>query len=101
MMTDTDPPALDILAKMNDAIYPALATLAGIQLKLFQGLLPGPLTSLELASAISVDVSKLTPLLYALVRTGLLTQQGDRFANTAEGGILSQSYQPALYRKLL
>jgi ubiquinone/menaquinone biosynthesis C-methylase UbiE len=84
MMTDTYAPALDILAKMDNAIYPSLATLAGIQLQLFQGLLPGPLAASELATAMSLDVSKLTPLLYALVRAGLLTLRDDRFANTAE-----------------
>jgi SAM-dependent methyltransferase len=65
-------------------IYPSMAMLAGMQLDVFTPLKDGPMTAAEVARAIGVDARKLRPLLYALVNAGLLTVEGERFANTPE-----------------
>jgi ubiquinone/menaquinone biosynthesis C-methylase UbiE len=83
-MSDVDVPRLDVLAQINHAVYPAFATLAGIQLGLFRALLAGPMSSQALAAALGVDEYKLKPLLYALVHARLLTMDGNSFANSAE-----------------
>jgi SAM-dependent methyltransferase len=66
------------------AVYPALAMLAGMQLDVFSPLAAGPRTAPALAEALGVQPQKLGPLLYALVTAGLLTVDGDCFANTPE-----------------
>jgi hypothetical protein len=65
-MSDVDVPPLDLLAQINNAVYPAFATLAGIQLGLFRAMLAGPMSSQALATALGVDEYKLKPLLDAL-----------------------------------
>jgi SAM-dependent methyltransferase len=63
---------------------PAFAMLAGMQLDVFTALADGPLTAEGLAGALGVGQDKLELLLYALVATGLLELNGDRFANSEE-----------------
>ena len=58
--------------------------LAGMQLGLFTPLDDGPLSGEEIADAIGVHVTKLRPLLYALVIAGLLRVENGSFANTPE-----------------
>jgi len=58
--------------------------LAGMQLDVFTPLKDGPLTAVQLADVLGVNTEKLSRLLYALVTVGLLTVDGDRFANTPE-----------------
>jgi len=58
--------------------------LAGMQLDVFTPLKDGPLTAAQLAAVLGVNTEKLSRLLYALVTAGLLTVDGDRFANTPE-----------------
>ena len=65
-------------------VYPALAMLAGMQLDVFSPLAAGPRTVAGLATALGVQPEKLRPLLYALVTAGLLTVDGEDFANTPE-----------------
>lgn len=65
-------------------VYPALAMLAGMQLDVFSPLAAGPRTAQSLAAALGVQPLKLRPLLYALVTAGLLTVDGEHFANTPE-----------------
>ena len=65
-------------------VYPALAMLAGMQLQVFTPLAEGPMTVEQLAARLAVEAIKLRPLLYALVVAGLITLDGERFANTAE-----------------
>lgn len=65
-------------------VYPALAMLAGMQLDVFTPLAGGPLPAPVLAARLAVDAAKLRPLLYALVTAGLLTVDGENFANTPE-----------------
>lgn len=65
-------------------VYPALAMLAGMQLEVFTPLADGPLTVDELAAHLGVRAVKLRPLMYALVVAGMVTVDGERFANTAE-----------------
>jgi hypothetical protein len=82
-MTDTtiEPVILD---SVDDLVYRACAVLAGTQLDLFTPLKDGPLSATQLAESINVEMTKLRPLLYALVVVGLLTVEDGHFANTAE-----------------
>ena len=82
-MSDSMPQPETIL-RLGNAPFPSLAMVAGMQLELFTPLGKGPMTAAELAAALGVKESKLAPLLYALVSAGLLTLDGERFANTAE-----------------
>ena len=65
-------------------VYPALAMLAGMQLEVFTPLADGPRRVDALAAELNVAPDKLRPLLYALVTAGLLSVDGEMFANTAE-----------------
>jgi len=62
---------------------------------LFTPLKDGPLTAAQLAQALGVRADKLQPLLYALVAAGLLTVEGERFANTPEAGHFLVRGKPA------
>jgi 2-hydroxy-4-(methylsulfanyl)butanoate S-methyltransferase len=66
------------------AVYPSFAMLAGMELDVFTSLNDGPLTGGQVATALGVDPTRVKPLLYALVAAGLLSVDGDRFANTPE-----------------
>jgi hypothetical protein len=65
-------------------VYRATNVLAGIELDLFTPLKDGPLTAAQIGGALGLETARLRPLLYALVVVGLLTVEGDRFANTPE-----------------
>ncbi|HEX9144056.1 MAG TPA: methyltransferase [Candidatus Binatia bacterium] len=82
-MTASDPQPTNI-EKLEWAVWPSFAMLAGIQLDLFTVLTDGPMTIDQIADAIGVRPDKLKPLLYALAASGLLTVHGDFFANTGE-----------------
>lgn len=84
MTTDTPPPQPTTIQKLASSVYAPFAMLAGMQLDLFTSLKDGPLSAEQLAAALNVKVAKLSPLLYALVVSELLTVQGERFANTPE-----------------
>ena len=75
------PETIDSLA---DAVFPAMAMLAGMKLDLFTPLKNGPLTTDEIASEIGVPSRQLGPLLYALVEAELLVVEDERFSNTVE-----------------
>jgi hypothetical protein len=66
------------------AVYPSFAMLAGMELDVFTTLKDGPLTAEQVAAALGLDPARVKPLLYALVATGLLRFDGDRFDNGAE-----------------
>ena len=80
----TQPLKLETIEKLEAAVYPAFAMLAGMQLDLFTPLKDGPMSVVELAQALGVGPTKLEPLLYSLVEAGLLTEEGERFSNTPE-----------------
>lgn len=87
-MTSRTPetPGRETLNRLNYAVYPSFAMLAGLQLDVFTPLAKGPMTAKALAEEMNVSADKLAPLLYALVIAGLLEQVGDHFANTQEAG---------------
>ena len=70
------------IQRIIQAVYPPFALLAGMQLDLFTPLKDGPMSAEQIADAIGVGSAKLKPLLYALVVAGLLTVEGELFANT-------------------
>ena len=82
--TENSHPRPVTIDKLESAVWPSFAMLAGIQLELFTVLSSGPMTVQQLAGAISVRTDKLRPLLYAVAAAGLLTVQDDLFANTDE-----------------
>ncbi len=74
----------ETIEKLEAAVFPSFAMLAGMQLDLFTPLKDGPMSVEELAQTLSVGPTKLEPLLYSLVDAGLLTVEGERFSNTPE-----------------
>ena len=82
-MTDS-PPRPETIERLGNGVFQFAAMLAGMKLDVFTPLGDGPRTADEVAEAIGVGTTKLRPLLYALVVAGLLTNDGERFANTAE-----------------
>ncbi len=77
-------PQPEIIERLGMAVYPSIAMVEGMKLDLFTPLGDGPRTVEQIADAIGGDGAKLKPLLYALVMTGLLNVDGDRFSNSAE-----------------
>ncbi len=84
MTTDSSPPQPTTIQALSTAVYPSFAMLAGMQLDVFTPLKDSPMTAEQLADALGVNAGDLSPLLYALVATHLLTVDGEWFANTAE-----------------
>ncbi len=78
------PPRAEIIEQLGEAVYPSFAMLAGMQLDVFTPLKDGPLSAAQLAAAIGVDSTRLRPLLYALVTTGLLEVEEELFSNAPE-----------------
>ena len=74
----------ETIDKLANAVYPAFAMLAGMELDLFTPLKDGPMTAEQVAQALSVRSDKLKPLLYALVAAGLVMVEEDFFSNTPE-----------------
>jgi cyclopropane fatty-acyl-phospholipid synthase-like methyltransferase len=70
--------------RLRFAADAAFAMLAGMQLDLFTPLKDGPMTSEQIATAISVGPARLRLLMYCLVAAGLLTEKDGRFSNTPE-----------------
>lgn len=64
--------------------FPSLALLAGMQLDLFTPLQEGSMDAEDLAAALGVKEEKLRPLLYLIVKTGLLSVENGQFSNTEE-----------------
>ena len=84
MPADTPLPQPTTIQQLASAVYPSFAMLAGMQLDVFTPLKDDPLTAAQLADVLGVNMEKLSRLLYALVTAGLLTVDGDRFADTPE-----------------
>ena len=80
----TQPLRPETIEKLDAAVYPSFAMLAGMQLDLFTPLKDGPMNVEELAHALGVGSTKLEPLLYCLVAAELLTVEDQRFSNTPE-----------------
>jgi SAM-dependent methyltransferase len=83
-VTETTPPRPLVIGRLSNAVYPAAAMLAGMQIELFTALDAGPATGVELAQRLGVKAEKLERLLYALAAAELLTLDDGRFANGAE-----------------
>ncbi|MCZ7567043.1 MAG: acetylserotonin O-methyltransferase [Ardenticatenaceae bacterium] len=95
------PPAMETIQQLLFAPYPSFALMAACQLDVFTPLKDGALTAQELAEKLNVGMSKLRPLLYALVAAKLLTVNDERFANTEESGYYLVQGQPAYTGKRL
>src|SRR6266508_2541070 len=92
----TNPPLRpDTIEKLNSAVYPSFAMVAGMQLDVFTPLKDGPMSVEHLAEALAVKPHKLRPLLYALVAAELLTVEDERFSNTPEAAHFLVRGQPA------
>lgn len=77
-------PKLDVITRLAGAVHASFAMLAGMQLDLFTPLKDSPSSVEQLATTLNVNASKLRPVLYLLVRAGLLTVEDGRFSNTPE-----------------
>ena len=93
-MTST-PLRPETIEKLNSAVYPSFAMVAGMQLDVFTPLQDGPMRVEHLAEALAVQPHKLRPLLYALVAAELLTVEDERFSNTPEAAHFLVRGQPA------
>ncbi len=80
----TQPLRPETIEKLDGAVYPSFAMLAGMELDLFTPLKDGPMSVEQLARSLEVGSTKLEPLLYCLVDAGLLNVEGERFSNTPE-----------------
>jgi Dimerisation domain len=74
----------ETVERLAMAVYPSFAMLAGMELDVFTTVKDGPLTAEQVAAALGIDPATVKPLLYALVATGLLSVDGDLFANGPE-----------------
>lgn len=74
----------EAITRLQAGVAPAFAMLAGMQLEVFTHLAEGPRSAFNLADVLGVSIERLSRLLYALVVSGLLEAQEDRFANTPE-----------------
>ncbi len=82
------PPQPTTIEKLELAVWPSFAMLAGIQLDLFTQLKNGPMSIEKIARGLGVRPDKLKPLLNALAAVGLLTLEKDLFSNTSEANHL-------------
>ncbi len=82
------PPQPTTIEKLELAVWPSFAMLAGIQLDLFTHLKNGPMSIEQISRSLGVRPDKLKPLLYALAAVGLLTLEKDLFSNTSEANHL-------------
>ncbi len=80
----TDAMQKSIVDRLEWAVWPSFAMLAGIQLDLFTQLKNGPRSIEQIARSVAVQPDKLKPLLYALAAAGLLSVQGSLFSNSNE-----------------
>lgn len=83
-MTSHQPVRPETISKHAQAVYPAFAMLAGMDLDVFTALAGGAMSAEALADALGVRSSRLAVLLHALVAADLLTEQGGEFSNTDE-----------------
>ena len=72
-------PPSPIIDRCKTDVLSPFAFLAGIKLDSFTELAGDPKSAKELAAAISVDPNWLQPLLFALVASGLLTEDEGKF----------------------
>jgi hypothetical protein len=80
----TQPDNPETVMRLQAAVAPALAMLAGMQLEVFTHLDAAPRSATELAARLGVAEDRLSRLLYALVACGLLEMRNTGFANTPE-----------------
>ncbi|WP_159713065.1 methyltransferase [Geminicoccus flavidas] len=85
----------DTIRRLQAGVAPAMALLAGMQLRVFTRLDAGPATARELATALDVDPGRLPRLLRALVAIGLLEETDGRFRNTAEAAAFLVEGRPS------
>ncbi|MCE2440199.1 MAG: hypothetical protein J4F39_12325 [Candidatus Latescibacteria bacterium] len=81
-------PASVTISRLIQNAYSSFALLAGMQLGVFTSLADGPMHARQVAEKIRVSTERLSPLLYALAATGLLSVEDNRFVN----GIEAQRY---------
>ena len=74
----------ETIEKLDAAVFPSFAMLAGMQLDLSTPLKDGPMSVVELAQALGVGPTKLEPLLYSLVDAGFANCGRRTFSHTPE-----------------
>ena len=96
-MPDTDQVQPTTIQKLQDAVAPAFALLAGMQLDLFSPMADAELTAEDLAVRLAVDANRLSRLLYALATAGLLTEREGSFRNGPEAAEFLVRGRPATW----
>ena len=71
------PPRPETIERLGNGVFQSAAMLAGMKPEVFTSFGDGPRTADEVAEDIGVGSAKLRPLLYALVVSGLLTNDGE------------------------
>ena len=94
MAADTAVPDPGVVLELLEAFRWSKAMFAAVALGLFDALDPGPKTRAELAAAAGADPDALGRLLDACVGLGLLTPDGDRYANTPAAAAYLTSASP-------
>ncbi len=84
VLHESKPPGRATIDRHINAMYPAIAMLAGVRLDVFTQIEDAPKPAEAIAEALGVRPDKLEPLLYALVMADLLTVNDGLFANTPE-----------------
>ncbi|MCH8062402.1 MAG: methyltransferase domain-containing protein [Chloroflexi bacterium] len=77
-------PTPETINRLRGAVNPSYALLAGVQLGVFTALKDGAMTAQQIAVNLAVHAGKLEVLLCALVPTGLLQLESEKFSNSAE-----------------
>jgi hypothetical protein len=88
-------PRPDTINRLANAVPLGLAMLAGMELELFTHLKDGPMTNEKIAAALGVGPGRLKALLYGLAAAGLLTVEGELFANSPEADRFLVQGKPA------
>lgn len=78
------PPPPNLIEQLRSGVPAALAMLAGMKLDVFSQLAGGPRETAEIATAMGVEPSRLSRLLFALTASGLLERHEAGFANSPE-----------------
>ncbi|MCW4050115.1 MAG: acetylserotonin O-methyltransferase [Candidatus Bathyarchaeota archaeon] len=72
------------IMELSSSIYQSFAFLAGLRLNIFTALSNNQLTTKQIAQKLNVKENQIEKLLHALVATGLLAHENNKYRNTEE-----------------
>jgi len=92
--TSDAPLSPETINRLEAAVPPALAFLAGMQLEIFSAMASGPRKAADIAVSVGAPADRIERLLRALVLTDLVVMDEDRFANSAEAAAFLVKGEP-------